>query len=108
MIFAAVLLIPLLPIGYQTAFRKQYKDVFRIEADPHRLVDDIHMAQILPAAADLVLTLEDQDAIWFQNSICLRKHIRVAPVQALFIGIYTEAPVDDIAAVAFQRFSFGR
>ena len=97
--------LPLYDCLYQ-AFGKQDKQVFRVKAYPHSLVHDIHMAHILLAAADFVLTFEDQDAVRFQNSVCLSEHIRVAAVQALFIGIYTETPADDVAVSAVQRFSF--
>lgn len=102
MIFTAVFLVILLPVSCYPIFRQQYKQVFWIETCPHSFIHSKHMAHVLPAAADLVLTFENQDALRFQNSVCFGEHICIASVQTFFIRIYAKPSADDISAAGSQ------
>ena len=78
---AAVQLILLLPVGDQPVLRQQDKQVLRIKARRHRRVHNEHMGDVLLSAADLVLALEDQDAVRLQHPVRFPDHIRIHLVE---------------------------
>ena len=62
-IFSCVFLI-FLPVGYNSVFSCENEYVFWIEAIFNGFVDDIHMGKVLFSAADFILALEYEDAVW--------------------------------------------
>ena len=94
-----------MPVGNQTVFGQQDKQVAGIEADFNRLVHDEHMTHILLAAADFILTLNNQDTVRNENPVRFRHTVNVETVQFRLAGKHSKTAVEAIANAAFQRLS---